>query len=152
MDETGWQVGDQKCSLWAFASQLQRVFLFGRHKDDATLDKMLPPDVEELQRLLLAEELFTFVLAPEVEATNNLSERNLRSSAQDRKANRTNKTATGAHRRSVIVSVLESLRMNLKDFSLTTVLEEVTRWMQKGVSLFAKQWQAIRAAPQPVPG
>jgi transposase len=256
MDETGWQVGNEKCSLWAFASQLQRVFLFGCHKDDATLDTILPPDefdgigvsddaavyqnrfrqaqkcwphllrkaiklallhpdtqkyrcfldellqiyndgkraaadgrlgevgrkqrmddlsgrlldvcvrhhqkataqtppherdfanlVAEFQRLLLAEELFTFVLLPEVAPTNNLSERNLRSPAQDRKANRTNKTATGAHRRSVIVSVLESLRLNLKDFSLTTVLEEVTRWMQKGVSLFAAQWQAHQSAP-----
>ena len=264
MDETGWKVGNEKCSLWAFASQLQRVFLFGCHKDDATLDHMLPPDifdgigvsddaavyenrftqgqkcsahllrkaiklallyphkkkyqcfldevlqiyrdgksaaadgrlgevgrrqrvddlssrlldvcvrrretttpqmtpherefanlVEEIQRLLLAEELFTFVLVPEVEATNNLSERNLRGSAQDRKANRTNKTATGAHRRSVIVSVLESLRVNLEKFCLTTVLAEVTRWMEKGVSLFAEQWQAFqaaRAAPQPNPG
>ncbi len=44
MDETGWKVGDEKCSLWAFASQLQRVFLFGCHKDDATLDTMLPPE------------------------------------------------------------------------------------------------------------
>lgn len=263
MDETGWKVGNEGCSLWAFASKLQRVFLFGCHKDDATLDKILPPEVftgigvsddaavyenrftqgqkcwahllrkaiklallypqtkkyqcfldqlleiyrdgkraaadarlgevgrkqrvddlsgrlldvcvrrrqdltadmtpherdfanlvEEWLRLLLAEELFTFVLVPEVEPTNNLSERNLRSSAQDRKANRTNKTATGAHRRSVIVSVLESLRVNLKEFSLTTVLAEVTRWMQDGVSLFAEQWQAqihARAAPSPQP-
>ncbi len=45
MDETGWKVGNEKCSLWAFASQLQRVFLFGCHKDDATLDEMLPPDI-----------------------------------------------------------------------------------------------------------
>jgi hypothetical protein len=45
MDETGWKVGEEKCSLWAFASQLHRVFLFGCHKDDATLDAMLPPDV-----------------------------------------------------------------------------------------------------------
>ncbi len=45
MDETGWKVGNEKCSLWAFASQLQRVFLFGCHKDDATLDHMLPPDL-----------------------------------------------------------------------------------------------------------
>ena len=45
MDETGWKVGDEGCSLWAFASQLHRVFLFGCHKDDATLDKMLPPDI-----------------------------------------------------------------------------------------------------------
>ncbi len=69
--------------------------------------------------------------------------------------NRTNKTATGAHRRSVIVSVLESLRVNLEKFCLTTVLAAVTRWMEKGVSLFAEQWQAFqaaRAAPQPNPG
>jgi Transposase IS66 family len=45
MDETGWKVGEEKCSLWAFASQLHRVFLFGCHKDDATLDAMLAPDV-----------------------------------------------------------------------------------------------------------
>ena len=221
MDETGWKVGNEKCSLWAFASKLHRVFLFGCHKDDATLDAMLPPDVfegigvsddagvyqnrftqaqkcwahllrkaiklalmypsestyqgfldgllgntragkrwaadgrlgdagrkhrvaelegrlcelllpyplettaamlphkhdftnlvNELSRLVMAEELFTFVLEPTVEATNNLSERNLRSPAQDRKAGRTNKTAKGAHRRSVIVSVLQSLRQS----------------------------------------
>jgi hypothetical protein len=122
-----------------------------RHQETTTL-QMTPHErdfanlIEELQRLLLAEELFTFVLVPEVEATNNESERNLRSSAQDRKANRTNKTANGAHRRSVIVSVLESLRMNLEKFSLATVLEEVTRWMEEGVSLFAEQWRALQAA------
>jgi hypothetical protein len=98
--------------------------------------------VNELGRLVMAEELFTFVL----EATNNQSERNLRSPAQDRKAGRTNKTATGAHRRSVIVSVLQSLRANLETFSLTTVLEETVRWMNKGLSLFAEQWHALRAA------
>ena len=84
--------------------------------------------------------------------TNNLSERELRSSALDRKAGRTNKTAHGAHRRSVIVSVLQSLRLNLKEFRLTTVLEEVTRWITEGVSLFAAQWQNLQeteATPQP---
>jgi transposase len=255
MDETGWKVGNEKCSLWAFASKLHRVFLFGCHKDDATLDAMLPPDlfdgigvsddagvyqnrfkqaqkcwahllrkaiklallypshsryqcfldellalyraakrsaadgrlaavgrkqrvaelegrlaellvqhpdattsemaphecdftnlVNELGRLLLAEELFTFVLEPEVEATNNCSERNLRNPAQDRKTGRTNKTARGAHRRSVIVSVLQSLRANLENFSLSTVLEEIGRWMKEGLSLFAEQWQAMQAA------
>jgi transposase len=45
LDETGWKVGGVGCSLWAFASLWQRVFLFGCPKDDATLDKMLPPDV-----------------------------------------------------------------------------------------------------------
>jgi transposase len=254
LDETGWQVGKEGCSLWAFASKWQRVFLFGCHKDDATLDTILPPDlfdgigvsddaavyrdrflqaqkcwahllrkairlallyprkktyqrflgqllalyhdakraaadgrlgeagrkqrvaelegrlcdlcqpydrdttpdmkpherdfinlVSELVRLLLAEELFTFVLIPEVESTNNFMERQLRNPAQDRKTGRTSKTAAGAHRRSVIVSVLESLRANLETFNLTTVLEEVGRWMKEGISLFARQWQSVMA-------
>jgi len=252
MDETGWKVGDEACSLWAFASRWQVVFLFGCRKDDATLDAMLPPEVfdgigvsddaavyrdrfaraqkcwahllrkairlamlyprkksyqrfldgllalyrdarrvaadgrlgeqgrkqrvadlegrlcdlirpyakeatpemapherdfcnlaKELERLLLAEELFTFVLEPAVEPTNNGSERRLRGAALDRKSGRTNKTATGAHRRSVIVSVLESLRANLEQFTLSTVLEEVSRWMREGMSLFAQQWQDL---------
>jgi hypothetical protein len=40
--------------------------------------------------------LFVFVLDPQVEATNNLSERQLRNSALARKANRTSKTDTGS--------------------------------------------------------
>src|SRR5215469_9225489 len=260
MDETGWKMGREDCSLWAFASKLQRVFLFGCRKDDATLDQMLPPEVfdgigvsddaavyqgrfaqaqkcwahllrkaikltllyprkrkyqwfldrllqlyydakraaadgrlaeagrkhrvaelegrlcdlcmpywrdttpamtpherdftnlvNELVRLLLAEELFTFVLVPEVEPTNNSSERRLRSPAQDRKAGRTSKTAAGAHRRSVVVSVLESLRANLETFTLASVLDEVGRWMNEGISLFARQWQAIQEAEAAVP-
>jgi uncharacterized coiled-coil protein SlyX len=252
LDETSWQVGGVGCSLWAFASRWQRVFLFGCHKDDATLDQMLPPDVfdgvgvsddaavyrgrfaraqkcwahllrkairlallyprrkkyqrfldrllalyhdakraaadgrlgeagrewhvaelegrlcelcqpyerattpdltaperdftnlvNELMRLLRAEELFTFVLVADVEPTNNGTERLLRSPALDRKAGRTNQTAAGAHRRSVIVSVLESLRANLETFNLETVLDEVGRWMNEGMSLLARQWQEL---------
>jgi transposase len=45
MDETGWKVGSDGCSLWTFASAGQRVFLFGCHKDAAPLDTMLPPEV-----------------------------------------------------------------------------------------------------------
>src|SRR5271167_3186563 len=101
--------------------------------------------VNELVRLTLAEELFTFVLHPQVESTNNFMERQLRNPAQDRKTGRTSKTAAGAHRRSVIVSVLESLRANLQTFTLPTVLQEVGRWMKEGISLFARQWQALQA-------
>jgi transposase len=252
MDETGWKVGSQGCSLWTFASELQRVFLFGCRKDAATLDAMLPPDVfegvgvsdnaavyrgrfaraqkcwahllrkairlallypekrsyqrfldellhifydakraaadgrlgeqgrqqrvaelegrlcelcnpywrdttpemkpherdfanlvNELLGRLLDEELFTFVLQPEVEPTNNRTERLHRGAALDRKAGRTSKTAAGAQRRSIIVSVLESLRANLESFSLASVLQEVQRWMRDGSSLFAQQWQAL---------
>ena len=255
MDETGWKIGCQGCSLWTFASQLQRVFLFGCRKDAATLNTILPPDVfdgigvsddaavyrgrfaqaqkcwahllrkairlallyprkkryqrfldrllalyhdakraaadqrlgesgrkkrvadlegqlcvlcdpywdetipemkpherdfanlvNELMQRLMDEELFTFVLEPGVEPTNNFTERLQRSPAQDRKAGRTSKTAAGAHRRSVIVSVLESLRANLEQFTLASVLTEVRRWMDEGISLFARQWQALQEA------
>ena len=251
LDETGWKVGNVGCSLWAFASKLQRVFVFGCRKDDDTLDAMLPPDVfhgigvsddaavyrdrfvrgqkcwahllrkairlallyprkktyqrfldrllalyrdaqraaedgrlgevgrrqrvaelerrldalcwpywweptpdskpherdfanlvNELMRLMQADELFTFVLEPQVEATNNLAERLLRGPALERKAGRTNRTAAGAHRRSVIVSVLESLRANLETFDLASVLAEVSSWLTEGSSRFARQWQA----------
>lgn len=263
MDETGWKIGSEGCSLWTFASKLQRVFLFGCHKDAATLDAMLPPDVfdgsgvtddaavyrhrftraqkcwahllrkairlallypqkkkyqrfldgllavygdakraaadgrlgtagrqqrvadlanrlcglclphmdtgatpadlppaehdfyklvNELTDRLLDEELFTFVLHPEVEPTNNFTERLQRGPALDRKAGRTSKTAAGAQRRSVIVSVLESLRANLEQFTLASVLAEVQNWLDEGISLFARQWQAYTAgAKAPVP-
>jgi transposase len=252
MDETGWKIGKDGCSLWTFASEYQRVFLFGCHKDAATLETILPPDVfdgigvsdhaavyghfaraqkcwahllrkaiqlallyprkrsyqrfldgllalyhdakrasadqrlgepgrqqrvadfenrlwdlcvpygraqsanpkpherdfvnlaNELLDLLLAKELFTFVLEPTVEPTNNLTERLHRSAALDRKAGRTSKTAAGAQRRTIITSVLESLRANLEEFTLSSVLEEVSRWLTEGVSLFAKQWQAVQ--------
>ena len=252
MDETGWKIGQEGCSLWVFASALQRVFLFGCHKDAETLDAMLPEDiftgvgvsddaavyrrrfawaqkcwahllrkairlallyprkksyqrfldrllelfydakraaadgrlgmegrkrrvaefedrlcelcrshgrgttpdmppherdfanlVNELTERMFDEELFTFVLNPEVEATNNLAERLQRSPAKDRDAGRTNKTATGAHRRSVITSVLESLRVNLPTFTLQNVVDEAIRWMKHGTSLFKRQLQAV---------
>jgi len=255
LDETGWQVGNEGCSLWTFASAGQRVFLFGCHKDAATLDTILPPEVfhgigvgddaavyrhrfdaaqkcwahllrkairlallyphnrpyqqfldallalyrdgkrvaadgrlgaagrkervaalegrlcalclpyqgaatagltpperdfvnlaNELLERLLDEELFTFVLHPEVDPTNNVTERLHRNAALDRKAGRTSKTAAGAQRRSVIVSVLESLRANLEVFTLSRVLAEVQRWLAEGQSLFARQWQALQEA------
>ena len=60
---------------------------------------------------------------------------------------RTSKTAAGAHRRSVTVSVLESLRANLETFTLTSVLEEIRRWMDDGLSLFTRQWQVFADPP-----
>lgn len=103
--------------------------------------------VQELIRLMLAEELFTFVLVPGVEPTNNSTERLLRGPALDRKAGRTNQTMAGAYRRSVIVSVLESLRINLRRFDLASVVQEVQRWLREGISLFAEQRQTETAAP-----
>jgi hypothetical protein len=105
--------------------------------------------VSELVQQMLDEELFTLVLEEGVEAANNLTERLQHSPALDRKAGRTSKTAAGAHRRSVIVSVLESLRANLDSFTLSSVVAEARRWMENGRSLFVQHWHAVIAQLSP---
>ena len=102
----------------------------------------------ELMRVMLAEQLFTFVTAEPVEkpngemlvvsGTNNEAERTLRSPAQARDTGRTNKTVAGARRQTVIVSVLESLRQHLPSFTLSSVIEEIRRWCETGRSCFAR--------------
>jgi transposase len=103
----------------------------------------------ELMRVMLARQLFTFVTAKPVEkpngetlpvaGTNNEAERTLRSPAQARDTGRTNKTVSGARRQTVIVSVLESLRQHLVAFTLSNVIAEVCRWSETGRSCFV-QW------------
>ena len=93
--------------------------------------------VHEVARLMCAGELFTFVLHPEADATNNEAERSLRSSAMDRRTGRTSKMARGARRRTVLMSVMESLRLHLPEFHLASVLDEVSRWSRSGESLFS---------------
>ena len=73
-----------------------------------------------------------------VSGTNNEAERTLRSRAQARDTGRTNKTAAGARRQPVIVSVLESLRQHLPTFMLSTVIEEIERWCETACSCFAR--------------
>lgn len=92
--------------------------------------------VNELMRLMMAEQLFEFVLSPEVAATNNLSERQLRNSALARHANRTNKTDTGATRQTHIASVLESLRRSLCNFTIHTVVDRVASHLHRTLSMF----------------
>jgi len=101
----------------------------------------------ELMRLMLAEQLFTFVTAPPVATlsgesrpvagTNNEAERTLRGAAQARKTGRTSKTFAGARRQTVITSVLESLRQQLPTFTLSTAAAEILRWQRAGRSSFA---------------
>ncbi len=260
MDETGWKVSAKRCYAWVFTSLLHTVLLYGRKRDGAVVDEILPRDefqgvgvsddyavyrnrfskgqkcwahllrkaiklmlshpdtpryreffeellsvfregkrlqrdgrlsdagrprkVEELQngfrslcsrfrphqqqrqapggeeyagllkelvRCLAEGELFTFVLHPDVEPTNNVSERTFRNSAQARNTNRTSKTEAGAKRRSVISSVLVSLRQNLQTLTLQSILEEVTEWCRSGQSLFHRQLQELRAANRSPP-
>jgi len=93
-----------------------------------------------------AEKLFVFVLHPEVEATNNRSERQARSEAMARKAARTDKTESGAKRRGVIISVLASLSKRLKHFTLGSVLSEINHWFETGQSAFREELAALQAA------
>lgn len=261
LDETSWKINAEGCSLWALQSPLHTVLKFGCRKDDATLDKLLPPDVfagiavsddaavyrgrfaqaqkcwahllrkaiqltllypekrhyqtflddllavyreakraqqdgrlsaagrerqverletriwdvaaphqkiwespstpderdfanlvQELFRLVAVGELFTFVRHPEVEPTNNVSERELRGPALCRKTGRTNKTPRGAHRQSVISSVLRSLQKHLPAFTLHDVVIEVLAWPKRGLSLFRHQLaQAKSLLAQPPP-
>jgi hypothetical protein len=83
--------------------------------------------------------LFVFVEHPAVEATNNRSERNARREAEIRKGARTSKTADGARRRGVILTVLASLATRFERFTLDNLLSEVTRWWETGLSIFEQE-------------
>lgn len=101
---------------------------------------------EELVRLAVADELFTFLHSqpatqpngaqPELAGTNNESERTLRGAAQARVTGRTSKTSAGARRTTILSSVLESLRVYLAKYTLSSVLAEITRWQETGRSCF----------------
>jgi hypothetical protein len=114
--------------------------------------------VNELMRLLLAQQLFTFVTvqpveqpngdSPRIDATNNEAERSLRDAAQARKTGRTNKTLHGARRQTILTSVLESLRLYLPDFTLASVLAEIQRWQEAGRSCFAELLEKLNLRPE----
>jgi hypothetical protein len=104
--------------------------------------------VNEVMRLALEQQLFTFVTAEPavqpngvsqpVSGTNNEAERTLRNPAAARKTGRTSKTLVGARRQTIIVSVLESLRVYLPTFTLPSVMAEINRWWQAGQSCFTQ--------------
>jgi transposase len=110
--------------------------------------------VNEVMRLMLAEQLFTFVTAepaPQpngtcqpVAGTNNEAERTLRNPAAARDTGRANKTPVGARRQTIVVSVLESLRVYLKTFTLANVIAEIERWRRAGESCFNKLLRKLK--------
>ncbi len=53
-------------------------------------------------------------------------------------AGRTTNTLRGAQRRTILVSVLESLKLHLAEFTLTSVQTEVESWWKTGESLFSR--------------
>ena len=111
---------------------------------------------EELVRLALKDELFTFVRSEPAEqpngakatldGTNNEAERELRGAAQARKTGRTSKTGSGARRTTILGSVLESLRLYLAKYTLSSVLEEISRWHETGRSCFRQLLDQLQIA------
>ncbi len=93
------------------------------------------------------EELSTFVIHPQASGTNNEAERTLRGPAMDRRTGRTSKTIRGARRRTILVSVLESLRLHVADFTLSGVLEELATWSATGQSVFGRLLNATGLSP-----
>jgi hypothetical protein len=113
--------------------------------------------VDEVLRLLLRQELLTFVTAKPteqpngttkpVDGTNNEAERTLRGAAQARLTGRTSKTIDGARRQTILTSVLQSLRLYLPTFTLSSVLEELKRWWATGESCFARLAKKLKLTP-----
>jgi len=90
--------------------------------------------------------LFVFVEKPDVQPTNNLSERNVRREAEIRKGGRTSKSEKGAKRRSIIMTVFASLRSRVETLNLETVQAEVSDWIAKGRSIFAEELEIAKGA------
>ena len=106
---------------------------------------------QELLRLDDGNELFLFVLNPDVPPTNNAGERAFRFVAGERATGRTSKTDRGAHRRSVLGSVLTSLSMQWEHFTIATLLEHVLSALRNGTRLFEKWFPALSSASSSAP-
>jgi transposase len=130
---------DAILSLCSEMSVVDRLADHGLDHDFALL-------LAEVLRLMMKQELFTFVTAPPVrqpngtmkavDGTNNEAERTLRPIGQARDTGRTDKTGNGTRRRTIVTSVLESLRLYLPTYTLGSVVEELARWEAAGRSCF----------------
>lgn len=95
--------------------------------------------------------LFIFVAHPEVEPTNNRSERNVRHEAMVRKGGRTSKSQSGAKRRGVIMTVLATLNTRFEAFTLNQLIDEIRQWTQDGLSRFQQELASgDKALPPPI--
>ena len=110
--------------------------------------------VNEVMRVMLDRQLFTFVTGEPatqpngscqaVAGTNNEAERTLRNPAAARDTGRANKTLVGARRQTIIVSVLESLRVYMKTFTLANVIAAIKLWQRTGESCFSKLLRKLK--------
>lgn len=45
VDESGWKIGRQNCYAWIFKSLMHTILLYGEHRDEEVLDRILPRDL-----------------------------------------------------------------------------------------------------------
>lgn len=85
--------------------------------DALTRVKIINKKANALRKRLIRHknELFTFLSYPEVEPTNNFAERQLRSSVISRKLSFGNKTKAGADRHSIMMSLIQTAKLQGKD-------------------------------------
>jgi hypothetical protein len=162
-DETGWSIN----SVWAFLSEKARVLFYGVHKDADTLKEILDPatfaglvisdDAAVYANFTQSQKCWAHLLRKAIKLTlqepnneeyreftdrlleiYNEAERTLRNPAQARQTGRTSKTAHGARRQTIIMTVLESLRLHLPTFTLAGIIGEVSRWRKTGHSCFTR--------------
>ncbi|MGB3788367.1 MAG: transposase [Phormidesmis sp.] len=93
--------------------------------------------------------LFVFVAHPQVEPTNNRSERNVRPEAMARKGGRTSKSQPGAKRRGIIMTVLSTLNTRFEAFTLNQLIDEIGQWAQDGLSRFQQELAALEKSLPP---
>lgn len=89
------------------------------------------------------DSLFVFVAHPEVEATNNRSERNIRHESMVRQSGRTSKHPSGAKRRGIIMTVLATLNTRFESFTLNHLIDEIRQWALAGLSRFQQELTAL---------
>jgi len=136
------------------AQQLQESILALCDRYDQSIDSAMAESEAtfiRLQNELVrnVEKLFVFVVHPQVEPTNNISERHIRREAEIRKGGRTSKTPKGAKRRGIIMSVLMSLRQRFTHFTLNDLLDEVQNWSKAGQSVFEQELNRLQQAQAP---
>lgn len=80
--------------------------------------------------------------------TNNVSEQILRTPAQNRRTDQTTRSVRGARRRTILTSVLESLRTRRPVFDGQSVLAEVSHWYRTGRSGFGRTLKKLGLLPR----
>ncbi len=137
------KVSDLEIRLWTLCGEYFEADV----PEEATADELAFINLnKELLHLEAVNELFLFVLNPDVPPTNNAGERAFRFVPGERATGRTSKTDRGAHRRSVLGSVLTSLSLQWEHFTLRTLLEHVLSTLRSGARLLERWFPASSMA------